>query len=140
MSIVKFISLVQNIELESSFKKKLIIDMSRESILAGGDIVIDPVTIARDTFTIRINKTGLGEVDWNNPTINTGVDIGDDVRIADKPVIDINNAMINTKNPPTVADLVRSMKVMKLPMKEIIDTLKMIKDMGAIDVDIELRE
>lgn len=32
------------------------------------------------------------------------------------------------------------MKVMKLPMKEIIDTLKMIKDMGAIDVDIELRE
>ncbi|MFW3411774.1 flagellar basal body P-ring protein FlgI [Aliarcobacter butzleri] len=140
MSIVKFISLVQNIELESSFKKKVIIDMNRESILAGGDIVIDPVTIARDTFTIRINKTGLGEVDWNNPTINTGVDIGDDVRIADKPVIDINNAMINTKNPPTVADLVRSMKVMKLPMKEIIDTLKMIKDMGAIDVDIELRE
>ncbi|MBF7071305.1 flagellar basal body P-ring protein FlgI [Arcobacter butzleri] len=140
MSIVKFISVVQNIELESSFKKKLIIDMNRESILAGGDIVIDPVTIARDTFTIRINKTGLGEVDWNNPTINTGVDIGDDVRIADKPVIDINNAMINTKNPPTVADLVRSMKVMKLPMKEIIDTLKMIKDMGAIDVDIELRE
>ncbi|MFX4266405.1 flagellar basal body P-ring protein FlgI [Aliarcobacter butzleri] len=140
MSIVKFISLVQNIELESSFKKKLIIDMNRESILAGGDIVIDPVTIARDTFTIRINKTGLGEVDWNNPTINTGVDIGDDVRIADKPVIDINNALINTKNPPTVADLVRSMKVMKLPMKEIIDTLKMIKDMGAIDVDIELRE
>ena len=140
MSIVKFISLVQNIELESSFKKKLIIDINRESILAGGDIVIDPVTIARDTFTIRINKTGLGEVDWNNPTINTGVDIGDDVRIADKPVIDINNAMINTKNPPTVADLVRSMKVMKLPMKEIIDTLKMIKDMGAIDVDIELRE
>ncbi|MFW2600117.1 flagellar basal body P-ring protein FlgI [Aliarcobacter butzleri] len=140
MSIVKFISLVQNIELESSFKKKLIIDMNRESILAGGDIVIDPVTIARDTFTIRINKTGLGEVDWNNPTINTGVDIGDDVRIADKPVIDINNAMINTKNPPTVADLVRSMKVMKLPMKEIIDTLKMVKDMGAIDVDIELRE
>ncbi|MFX4251607.1 flagellar basal body P-ring protein FlgI [Aliarcobacter butzleri] len=140
MSIVKFISLVQNIELESSFKKKLIIDMNRESILAGGDILIDPVTIARDTFTIRINKTGLGEVDWNNPTINTGVDIGDDVRIADKPVIDINNAMINTKNPPTVADLVRSMKVMKLPMKEIIDTLKMIKDMGAIDVDIELRE
>ncbi len=140
MSIVKFISLVQNIELESSFKKKLIIDMNRESILAGGDIIIDPVTIARDTFTIRINKTGLGEVDWNNPTINTGIDIGDDVRIADKPVIDINNAMINTKNPPTVADLVRSMKVMKLPMKEIIDTLKMIKDMGAIDVDIELRE
>jgi flagellar P-ring protein precursor FlgI len=28
---------------------------------------------------------------------------------------------------------------MKLPMTEIIDTLKMIKEMGAIDVDIEVR-
>lgn len=140
MSIVKFISVVQNIELDSTFKRKLIIDMNREALVTGGDILIDPVTIVRDTFTIRINKTGLGEVDWNNPTINRGVDIGDDVKIADKPVIDIDNAMINTKEPPTVADLVRAMKVMKLPMKEIIDTLKMVKDMGAIDVDIEVRE
>lgn len=31
------------------------------------------------------------------------------------------------------------MKVMKLPMSEIIDTLQMLKQMGAIDVDIELR-
>jgi flagellar P-ring protein precursor FlgI len=28
---------------------------------------------------------------------------------------------------------------MKVPMNEIIDTLRMIKEMGAIDVDIELR-
>lgn len=47
--------------------------------------------------------------------------------------------MINTKAAPTISDLVRAMKVMKLPMSEIIDTLKMIKEMGAIDVDIEIR-
>ena len=51
----------------------------------------------------------------------------------------IDNAMINTKGTPTISDLVRSMKVMKVPMEEIIDTLKMIKEMGAIDVDIEIR-
>lgn len=139
ISIVRFISMVENIELDSTFRKKLIIDMNRESIIAGGDIVVAPVTIARDTFTIRINQSELGAEDWNNPRINKGVDIGDDVRIADKPVVDINNAMINTKKEPTVADLVRSMKVMKVPMVEIIDTLKMIKEMGAIDVDIEIR-
>lgn len=139
ISIVKFISMIENIELDSTFRKKLIIDMNRESIIAGGDIIVAPVTIARDTFTIRINKSDLGEEDWNNPRFNKGVDIGDNVRIADKPVIDINNAMINTKKEPTIADLVRSMKVMKIPMVEIIDTLKMIKEMGAIDVDIEIR-
>lgn len=139
MSTVKFISIVQNIELDSSFKKKLIIDMNRESIIAGGDIIIDPVTIARDAFTIRIKQTGLNDSQWKDPKQNPGVDIGDDVKVADKPVINIDNAMINTKAQPTVSDLVRAMKVMKLPMSEIIDTLKMIKEMGAIDVDIELR-
>ena len=139
MSIVGFISKVENIELDSTFRKKLIIDVNRESIVAGGDIVISPIVIARNNFTIRIDKSGLGDVDWNNPSINKGVDIGDNVKIADQPVIDINNAMINTKKEPTVSDLVRSMKVMKVPMNEIIDTLRMIKEMGAIDVDIELR-
>ncbi|CAM3439592.1 flagellar basal body P-ring protein FlgI [Arcobacter aquimarinus] len=139
MSTVKFLSIVQNIELDATFKKKLIIDINRESIITGGDIPIDPVTIARDTFTIRIDKSTLDENEWNDAAKNPGVDIGDDVKIADKPIINIDNAMINTKGTPTISDLVRSMKVMKLPMTEIIDTLKMIKEMGAIDVDIEIR-
>lgn len=139
MSIVEFIALVENIELETNVKKKLIIDINREAIIAGGDIPITPITISRDSFTLRIDKTNLDDVDWNNPTINKGVDVGDGIKIADKPVVDINNSMINTKKDPTVSDLVRSMKVMKLPMSEIIDTLQMLKQMGAIDVDIELR-
>ena len=65
--------------------------------------------------------------------------MGDDVKIIDKPVVDINNARIDTRQAPTVQDLVRAMKVMKLPMAEIIDTLKMIKDLGAIDVEFEIR-
>lgn len=137
--IVKFISIVQNIPLNSTFKKKIIIDMNRESIITGGDITISPVTIARDSFTIRIKKTPLNKSQWEDSKLNPGLDIGDDVIIADKPIINIDNAMINTRKAPTVSDLVRAMKVMKLPMVEIIDTLKLIKDMGAIDVDIEIR-
>jgi flagellar P-ring protein precursor FlgI len=139
ISMIKFLSMVQEIELDSTFKKKLIVDMNRESVIAGGDIPIDPVTIAREKFTIRIAKSGLTNDAWNDQQQNPGVDIGDNVKIADKPVINIDNAMINTKSTPTVSDLVRSMKVMKVPMSEIIDTLKMIKEMGAIDVDIEVR-
>ena len=139
ITMIKFLSIVQNIELESTFKQKLIIDVSRESVIAGGDIPIDPITIARDKFTIRIAKTTLNDKNWNDAKANPGVDIGDNVKIADKPVINIDNAMVNTQRTPTISDLVRSMKVMKLPMSEIIDTIKMIKEMGAIDVDIEIR-
>lgn len=97
MSIVEFIALVENIELETNVKKKLIIDINREAVIAGGDIPITPITISRDSFTLRIDKTNLDDVDWNNPTINKGVDVGDGIKIADKPVVDINNSMINTK-------------------------------------------
>ncbi len=140
ISTVKFISMVEEIELDAeTFKKKVIVDMARQSVIMGGDIPIDPVTIARGSFSIRIDKTGLSDAGWKDSAQNPGVDIGDDVKIANKPVINIDNAMINTKGTPTISDLVRAMKVMKLPMSEIIDTLKMIKEMGAIDVDIEIR-
>lgn len=140
ISVVKFISMVENIELDAeTFNKKVIIDMARESIITGGDIPINPVTIARGSFSIRITKSGLNDNGWKDSSQNPGVDIGDNVKIGDKPVINIDNAMINTKSAPTISDLVRAMKVMKLPMSEIIDTLKMIKEMGAINVEIEVR-
>lgn len=140
ISIIKFISLVESIELDSeTFRKKVIIDMGRESIITGGDIPINPVTIARGSFSIRISKTGLSDAGWKDSSQNPGVDIGDNAKIGDKPIVNIDNAMLNTKAAPTISDLVRAMKVMKLPMSEIIDTLKMIKEMGAIDVEIEVR-
>ena len=139
ISIVKFISIVENIPLDSSFKKKIIIDMNRETVVLGGDIPVDPVTVARNDFTLRIQQSPLSKSQWRDKKRNPGVDVGDDVKIVDKPVVDIDNARIDTRETPTVQDLVRAMKVMKLPMSEIIDTLKMIKDLGAIDVEFEIR-
>jgi len=140
VSIVKFISDIQDIELDTSFKKKIIIDMSREAIVAGADITIDPITVARDNFTIRIKKSTLTDFEWDDKKINKGKDIGDNVKIDNKPVaVNIDNTLMNTKGNPTVSDLVRAMKVMKLPMTDIIDTIKMIKEMGALDVELEIR-
>ena len=139
ISIVKFISMVQNIELDSSFKKKVIIDINKGIIITGANIAIEPVTVTRNNFTLRIKKSPLSESEWNDNDFNKGVDVGDGVKIADKPVVEINNTMINTKQQPTVSDLVRAMKVMKLPISDIIETLKMIKDFGALDVELEIR-
>ena len=139
ISIVKFISMVQNIQLDSEFKKKIIIDINKEMIITGADIAIDPITISRDNFTLRIKKSQLSTNEWNDTEVNPGVDVGDDIKIADKPIVDMDNAMINTKKEPTVSDLVRAMKVMKLPISDIIETIKMIKELGALDADLEIR-
>ncbi|NQY93566.1 MAG: flagellar basal body P-ring protein FlgI, partial [Campylobacteraceae bacterium] len=113
-------------------KKKIIIDRRRETIIAGGNITISPVTLARDSFTLRIKQTGIIDV--------PGVDIGDDVKIGNNATeVNINNALINSKNEPTVSDLMRAMKIMKLPIEDIIESIEMLKDLNAIDVELEIR-
>ncbi len=140
ISIVKFISDIQSIELNTDFKKKIIIDVNREIVIAGADIPVGAVTVARENFTIRIKQSTLNDNEWDDIKINPGKDIGDDVKLDNKPVaINIDNTLLNSKKTPTVSDLVRAMKVMKLPMTDIIDTIKMIKDLGALNVELEIR-
>jgi flagellar P-ring protein precursor FlgI len=139
MSMVRFISIIENIQLDSSFKKRIIIDKNREMIISGNEIEIGPVTVTKENFIIRIKQTDLNSEEWDNIEVNKGMNIGDDIVIADKPIVDLDNTMVNTKGLPKVSDLVRAMKVMKLPMIDIIETLKLIKELGALDVELEIR-
>ncbi len=139
MSMVRFISMIESIPLDSSFKKRIIIDKNREMIISGNDIEIGPVTVTKENFILRIKQTDLNTEQWDNIEVNKGMNIGDDIVIADKPIVDLDNTMINTKGLPKVSDLVRAMKVMKLPMIDIIETLKLIKELGALDVELEIR-
>ncbi|QOG12382.1 flagellar basal body P-ring protein FlgI [Arcobacter sp. FWKO B] len=140
ISMVRFIAEIENLPIESEMKRKVIIDKHQGIIIAGEDIVINPVTISRNDFTLRIKRTELNENDWKDAALNQGVDIGDGVKIGDRPVeVNLNNALINTKKLPTVSDLMRAMKIMKLPLNEIINTIEMINDMGALNGDLEIR-
>lgn len=140
MSMVRFISIIENLPIESDIKKKVIIDLNTGMIIAGADLVIQPVTVTRDNFTIRIKKSELNEKDWNNPAVNKGEDIGDDVKLGGKPVaVNIDNVMMNSKELPTVQDLLRAMRVMKVPVSDIVETLKLIKDLGALNAELEIR-
>ncbi|RXJ82249.1 flagellar basal body P-ring protein FlgI [Arcobacter sp. F2176] len=139
ISMVRFIAQVQTINLDSSFKKRIIIDLNRQMIISGNEVPIGPVTVSKDNFIIRIKKSDLNNEQWDNIEVNKGMNIGDDIVIADKPIVDLDNTMVNTKGQPKVSDLVRAMKVMKLPMNDIIDTLKLIKELGALDAELEIR-
>jgi flagellar P-ring protein precursor FlgI len=140
MSIVRFLAIIQNIEIDSSFKQKIIIDTVKETIIVGGDVTIKPVTISKDNFAIRIKQSPLTEGQWNDPAVNQGRDLGDNAKLDHKPsIVNLDNALVNTKKEPTISDLMRAMKVMKLPISDIIDSIKMLRDLGAIDVEIEIR-
>ena len=139
ISIVSFIAKVQNIQLVSRLKQKVIIDVARQIIIAGSNIKIKPITISQKDFTIKIKKSNMTKEQFNDLATNPGVDIGDDVKIGKKPVtINLNNALVNSYNDPTVSDLMRAMKIMKLDIKQIIQTLQMLKELNAIDAKLEI--
>jgi flagellar P-ring protein precursor FlgI len=138
ISIISFIAKIQGIQLDTNISKKIIIDTLKGIIVAGSDIIIQPVTVTRKNFTLRIKNKILDKTKWSDLVINPGVDIGDNVKIGNKLVkIDLNNALINSKNLPTISDLMRAMKTMKLSIRDIIETLQSLKDLGAIDAQIE---
>jgi flagellar P-ring protein precursor FlgI len=141
VSIIRFISEIQSINIDTKMKNKIIIDPKKEIIIAGSDITINPVTISRKGFTIRIKKSNLSDKAWADETKNLGIDVGDETKVEKIPGaidVDIDNALINTKNQPTVSDLMRAMKTMKLDIMEIIETIKMLDSLGAINADVEM--
>lgn len=141
ISIIRFISEIQNITIDTKMKKKIIIDPVKEIIVAGADIIIAPITVSRKNFTLRIKKTDLDDKGWNDNAINNGTDVGDETKVSKIPGVkdvDIDNALINTRSQPTISDLMRAMKTMKVDITEIIETIKMIDNLGAINADVEM--
>jgi len=132
LSSVTFISMIENIELDIKIPQKILINMASSTLLVGGDIKISPATIATKNFTFRIKKYPPTPEEFDDLT-NLGQDIGEDVKI------DLTNTMINAKNEPTVSNLVRAMKVMNIDIIEIIDALRKLKQLGAIDAQIEVQ-
>lgn len=148
MSTVLFIAEVEDIKIDILMKKKVIIDPVKEIVIAGADITISPVTISRETFTIRIKKSDLSDKAWNDDAVNTGKNLGDEVRLdqlpsdeINRPIvnpIDMDNALINSKGQPTVSDLMRAMKMMNVSITERIETIQMLDSLGAINADVEI--
>ena len=128
MSMISLIADVQNIKINSDISKKVVIDVVNGMIVSGADVVTQPITITRKDFTFRIKKQDLSKDDWNDPLLNIGVDIGDNVKIGNKPTqINFNNALVNTQSLPTVSDIMRALKLMKLDLREIFKQLYLLK-------------
>ena len=128
MSMISLIADVQNIKINSDISKKVVIDVVNGMIVSGADVVTQPITITRKDFTFRIKKQDLSKDDWNDPLLNIGVDLGDNVKIGNKPTqINFNNALVNTQSLPTVSDIMRALKLMKLDLREIFKQLYLLK-------------
>ena len=128
ISMIKFISIIENLNLDSSLEPKIIIDLYQESIIAGNDVLIKPVTLTNKDYTFSIGKIE-NDKDWKT----AGKQIGKNIKI------DVNNSAVITKDSPTVGDLVKAMKSINIDILDIINVIQKLKSMNAIEAKVEVK-
>ncbi len=131
IDMVKFMSMVQEIPINTNDQIKIIINMDKGTIIAGENVVIKPFSLVQPRFSITIKA--------KVPDIKGGTKIDSGVSVKTKDgEIDLNDAVVSSTQEPTVAQLIRAMKIMKLSMGDIITALSLLSDSGAIDAKIEV--
>lgn len=127
LSMVEFLSQIQNIELDYKPKEKIVINERTGTVIAGVDIEVKPVIITQGDITIKIK-----EADEVIPPAGS-------IKIDDDLAVGLNEDEVYTKKgTTTVANVVRSLQKMGATPKAIISILEAMKSAGSISADLEV--
>lgn len=126
LSMVEFLALVEEVEIDYSRKEKIIIDEKTGTIVAGVGISIDPVVVTHGDITIKISDEILEDPEATK--------LDNDV------VMSKSQGTIASVNgtKPTVSSVVKALQKMGATPKNIISILENIKKSGALRADIEV--
>lgn len=123
MSMVEFLALVEEVEIDYIQKQKVIIDEKSGTIVAGLGITIEPIMVTHGDLTLKISD----EIQSDPEALN----IGDDVSISKA-----QNVLATNGKKPTIANVVRALQKIGASPKNIISILETMKKSGAITADI----
>ncbi len=126
LSMVEFLALVEEVEIDYSRKEKIIIDEKTGTIVAGVGISIDPVVVTHGDITIKISDEIL-----EDPEVT---------KLDNDVVMSKSQGTIASVNgtKPTVSSVVKALQKMGATPKNIISILENIKKSGALRADIEV--
>ncbi|WP_420806124.1 flagellar basal body P-ring protein FlgI [Helicobacter pametensis] len=125
LSMIEFLALVQEVEVDYSVRDKIVVDERSGTIIAGVGITIEPIVITHGDITIKITQNPL-----NDPK---ATDIGDGTKISPA-----QNMISTSGKKPTVASIVRALQKLGANPKSIISILSTMKQSGAISADLEI--
>lgn len=123
MSMVEFLALVEEVEIDYIQKQRVIIDEKSGTIVAGLGITIEPIVVTHGELTLKISD----EIQSDPEALN----IGDDVSISKA-----QNTIATNGKKPTIANVVRALQKIGASPKNIISILETMKKSGAITADI----
>lgn len=125
LSMIEFLALVQEVEVNYSMKEKIIVDERSGTIIAGVGITIEPIVITHGGLTIKITEEKI-----NDPK---SIELGNGLSLS------ANQGIISTNGKkPTISNIVRALQKMGATPKNIISILSAMKQSGAISADLEI--
>lgn len=128
VSMVEFLAKTLDINVDYEKEEKIIIDERTGTVVAGIDILVDPIVITHGAITLKINP-----VDTIDPELANQIDLQDGVGISP------NENLLNMENgKTTVANVTRALNRLGATPKEIIAILENIKRAGAIRAKLEV--
>lgn len=126
-SMIEFLAEVEDIDMDYTAKRKIIINERTGTVIAGIGIEIKPIVMTHGDITIKINE----QDNISAPEGSMGVD--------SDLVIGLNeNEIYTKKGTTTVANLVRSLQKLGATPKDIIAILETMKSAGSISAELEV--
>lgn len=125
LSMIEFLALVQEVDVDYSMREKIIVDERSGTIIAGVGITIEPIVVTHGEITIKITQEAI-----NDPK---ATDIGDGTTLSPT-----QNIISTNGKKPTISSVVRALQKMGATPKNIISILSAMKQSGAISADLEI--
>ncbi len=125
LSMIEFLALVQEVNVDYSNRERIIIDEKSGTIVAGVDIIVHPVVVSSGDLTIKVTKDFLDEKDSQ--------------KIDNDAFLNLNYNLISSNGKPTtIASVVKALQKMGIKPKTMVSILNAIKQSGAISAEIEV--
>lgn len=125
LSMIEFLALVQEVNVDYSMREKIIVDERSGTIIAGVGITIEPIVVTHGELTIKITQEALSDP--------KATDIGDGTTLSPS-----QNIISTNGKKPTISSVVRALQKMGATPKNIISILSAMKQSGAISADLEI--
>ncbi|PAF41658.1 flagellar basal body P-ring protein FlgI [Helicobacter sp. 11S02596-1] len=125
LSMVEFLALVQEVNVDYSNRDKIIVDEKSGTIVAGVNIVVHPVVVTSGDITIKITKEPLDEAQSQKLDNDTMFDPKE-------------NTLSSNGKLATISSVVKALQKMGASPKSMISILEAMKRSGAISAEIEV--
>ncbi len=127
LSMVEFLAQIEDLSIDYSRNQKIVINEKTGTIIAGVDVEVEPIVVTHEGITLKIAPKNRAYPNADDRDIGEGVAVG------------ANNTIIGTdKEPSTIADVARALKLLGAQPKDLISIIMAMKKAGAIKVDVEI--